>query len=411
FATLHNQDVVKAKGVLIGDTIVLRKAGDVIPEILGPVVELRDGTERAFVMPSVCPDCGSPLAPSSEGDVDLRCQNSKGCPSQVAAHLEYLAGRSALNLDQLGRDMSWQDIELYATENGLKLPFELVSYENYLTVHGVPTIESTKKSRPKDFEAKRNNFLRSGYLGEETAVKLAAYLLSDESLGLAKLFSLSTEELETTNVPDVQKKASLVVKKQLGVEEVSYFFGEHSPSILTAGLLFKLALARQTDLWRFLPALNIRLIGPEVAKPLAGHFSDLLSIFEAEVAVLSSIPGVGQAAAQNIADWWSNLDNQKLVRNWIDAGVRPTSQDLEIDFNGPLSGKLVLVTGTLSTLDREGAKQAVIMAGGKAASGPTSKVDFVVVGASAGASKLAKAEALGLEIIDEEEFLKRLKGD
>jgi DNA ligase (NAD+) len=76
FATLHNQDVVKAKGVLIGDTVVLRKAGDVIPEILGPVVELRTGAEREFVMPKNCPDCGAPLAPSSEGDVDLRCQNS-----------------------------------------------------------------------------------------------------------------------------------------------------------------------------------------------------------------------------------------------------------------------------------------------------------------------------------------------
>lgn len=164
-------------------------------------------------------------------------------------------------------------------------------------------------------------------------------------------------------------------------------------------------------MWRFLPALNIRLIGPEVAKPLAYHFNDLLSIFEAEVSVLSNIQGVGQAAAQNIADWWSNPDNQKMLRNWIDAGVKPTSQHLEIDFNGPLSGKLVLVTGTLSAYDREGAKQAVVLAGGKTSSGPTSKVDFVVVGEGAGASKIAKAEAIGLEIINEEEFLKRLKGE
>jgi DNA ligase (NAD+) len=83
FATLHNQDVVKAKGVLIGDTIVLRKAGDVIPEILGPVLALRDGTERAFVMPTACPDCGSTLAPASEGDIDLRCPNSRSCPAQL----------------------------------------------------------------------------------------------------------------------------------------------------------------------------------------------------------------------------------------------------------------------------------------------------------------------------------------
>ncbi|HWJ85838.1 MAG TPA: NAD-dependent DNA ligase LigA, partial [Cellulomonas sp.] len=82
-ATLHNQDVVRAKGVLIGDTIVLRKAGDVIPEVLGPVVELRDGTEREFVMPENCPECGFPLAPAKEGDIDLRCPNARSCPAQV----------------------------------------------------------------------------------------------------------------------------------------------------------------------------------------------------------------------------------------------------------------------------------------------------------------------------------------
>ena len=102
FATLHNQDVVKAKGVLIGDTVVLRKAGDVIPEILGPVVELRTGSERAFVMPKKCPDCNSPLAPSSEGDVDLRCQNSKGCPAQLRERVAYLGSRGVLDVEALG---------------------------------------------------------------------------------------------------------------------------------------------------------------------------------------------------------------------------------------------------------------------------------------------------------------------
>ena len=102
FATLHNQDVVKAKGVLIGDTVVLRKAGDVIPEILGPVVELRDGTERAFVMASNCPDCGAPLAPASEGDVDLRCSNNRSCPAQLRERIAYLGSRGVLDIEALG---------------------------------------------------------------------------------------------------------------------------------------------------------------------------------------------------------------------------------------------------------------------------------------------------------------------
>ncbi|XNL27383.1 NAD-dependent DNA ligase LigA [Longispora sp. K20-0274] len=102
FATLHNAQEVARKGVLIGDTVVLRKAGDVIPEILGPVVELRDGTEREFVMPTHCPECGSELAPAKEGDVDIRCPNTRACPGQLRERLSYLAGRSALDIEVLG---------------------------------------------------------------------------------------------------------------------------------------------------------------------------------------------------------------------------------------------------------------------------------------------------------------------
>ena len=101
-ATLHNGDEVRRKGVLIGDTVVLRKAGDVIPEILGPVVDLRDGSEREFVMPTECPSCGTPLAPEKEGDKDIRCPNSRTCPSQLRERLAGLAGRGAFDIEALG---------------------------------------------------------------------------------------------------------------------------------------------------------------------------------------------------------------------------------------------------------------------------------------------------------------------
>ena len=102
FATLHNQDVVKAKGVLIGDTIVIRKAGDVIPEVLGPVLGLRDGSERPFVMPTGCPECGATLRPMSEDDVDLRCPNARGCPAQVRGRVEHIGSRGGLDIEGLG---------------------------------------------------------------------------------------------------------------------------------------------------------------------------------------------------------------------------------------------------------------------------------------------------------------------
>jgi DNA ligase (NAD+) len=101
-ATLHNASEVKRKGVLIGDTVVIRKAGDVIPEVLGPVVDLRDGTEREFVMPTTCPECGSPLAPAREGDADIRCPNARSCPAQLRERVFHMAGRGAFDIEGLG---------------------------------------------------------------------------------------------------------------------------------------------------------------------------------------------------------------------------------------------------------------------------------------------------------------------
>ena len=101
-ATLHNANEVERKGVLIGDTVVLRKAGDVIPEIVGPVVDLRDGSEREFVMPTDCPACGTPLRPAKEGDVDIRCPNTRSCPAQLRERLFFVAGRGAFDIEVLG---------------------------------------------------------------------------------------------------------------------------------------------------------------------------------------------------------------------------------------------------------------------------------------------------------------------
>jgi DNA ligase (NAD+) len=101
-ATLHNAAEVKRKGVLIGDTVVIRKAGDVIPEVLGPIVDLRDGSEREFVMPTNCPECGTELAPAKEGDADIRCPNARSCPAQLRERVFHVAGRGAFDIEALG---------------------------------------------------------------------------------------------------------------------------------------------------------------------------------------------------------------------------------------------------------------------------------------------------------------------
>jgi DNA ligase (NAD+) len=120
-ATLHNQHEVKRKGVLIGDMVVLRKAGDVIPEIVGPVVQLRDGSEREFVMPTECPSCGTPLAPTKEGDADIRCPNTQSCPSQLRERLTHVAGRGAFDIEVLGWEgaVALLDAGVLVDEGGL----------------------------------------------------------------------------------------------------------------------------------------------------------------------------------------------------------------------------------------------------------------------------------------------------
>jgi DNA ligase (NAD+) len=120
-ATLHNGSEVRRKGVLIGDTVVIRKAGDVIPEVLGPVVDLRDGTEREFVMPTHCPECATLLAPAKEGDVDIRCPNARSCPAQLRERVFHLAGRGALDIEGLGYEAATAllDAKVIADEGDL----------------------------------------------------------------------------------------------------------------------------------------------------------------------------------------------------------------------------------------------------------------------------------------------------
>nr|WP_241668192.1 NAD-dependent DNA ligase LigA [Pedococcus bigeumensis] len=149
-ATLHNGDEVRRKGVLIGDTVVLRKAGDVIPEILGPVVDLRDGSEREFVMPTECPSCGTPLAPEKEGDKDIRCPNSRTCPSQLRERLAGLAGRGAFDIEALGWEGSVALLEsgVLEDESGL---FGLAGESGRTRLATVPLFtRAAKKTDPPE---------------------------------------------------------------------------------------------------------------------------------------------------------------------------------------------------------------------------------------------------------------------
>ena len=355
FATLHNQDVVKAKGVLIGDTIVLRKAGDVIPEILGPVVELRDGTERAFVMPSVCPDCGSPLAPSSEGDVDLRCQNSKGCPAQLRERVAYLGSRGVLDIEALG----------YVAACALTQPVDL-----------------------------------------ETAP------LKSE----ADLFDLTLEQLLPIRAAVLDPDTGLPKLDDAGQSKIVDFFRKKdgSPAEVALKLLKNLDEAKTKPLWRILVSLSIRHVGPVAARSLASHFGSLDRIFAASEAELSEVDGVGATLAQSIREWIAVDWHREIIERWRAAGVQLETPGHEgpgsaANAGGVFAGMSIVATGSLKSFTREQIEEAIISNGGKAASSVSKKTSFVVAGENAG-SKLTKAEELGIEVITEEEFARRLNG-
>ena len=320
-ATLHNAQEVVRKGILIGDTVIIRKAGDVIPEVLAPVVERRDGSERAFVMPTNCPDCGSELRAITEGDVDIRCPNTRSCPAQLRERIYYIASRAALDIDVLGY--------------------------------------------------------------EAATALLSEKILEDES----ELFDLT---------PDKLIKSSFFTKKD----------GE--PAANVDKLMKALEVAKTRPLWRTIVALSIRHVGPTSAQALATEFGSLAKLATASVDEIAAIDGVGATMAEAISEWFSVDWHARIVERWTAAGVTTEYVDTN---TAPqtLAGLTFVVTGGLESFTRDGIAETITAHGGKASSSVSKKTNYLLVGAEPG-SKLAKAEELGVTIIDEAAFKKLLAG-
>ncbi|UWF78498.1 NAD-dependent DNA ligase LigA [Microbacterium neungamense] len=359
-ATLHNKDVVKAKGVLIGDTVVLRKAGDVIPEVLGPVVEKRDGTEREFVMPERCPECDTPLRPMKEGDIDLRCPNARSCPAQVRGRVEHIGSRGALDIEALGE----------VTAAALTQP----------SVPEVPPLET---------EAGLFDLTLEDLVPIEVVVK-------DAETGLPKV---DDDGIAKTRAPFRRNPSP--AERKAGLDGPQ-------PSSQALKLLDELEKAKTKDLWRLLVSLNIRHVGPVAARALAQWFGSLDAIRAASRDELAAVEGVGGIIADSLRDWFAVDWHQEIVQRWADAGVQWSTPGhpgpgAAGAGGGVLEGLTVVATGSLEGYTREGAQEAIIKAGGKAASSVSKKTDFVAAGPGAG-SKLAKAEELGIRILDAAQF-------
>lgn len=346
FATLHNQNVVRAKGVLIGDTVVLRKAGDVIPEILGPVTDLRDGTERAFVMPTHCPECGTELRPMKEADIDVRCPNARSCPAQLRERVAYLAGRKCLDIDHFG----------YVAAAALTRPLE-----------------------PADPPLRDEGDLFG--LTVEQLLPIRAYVLDMDS-GLPKRDPKTGEE-----------KIATVFANQQG-----------EPKKNALAMLDAIAGAKEAPLARILTGLSIRHVGPVAAQELARQFRSIDRIDEATEQELSDADGVGPIIAASVKQWFAEDWHREILRKWREAGVRMEDEGAgEEEGPRPLEGLTVVVTGTLTGHTRDGAKDALQSRGAKVTGSVSKKTSFVVVGDNPG-SKYDKAMQLKVPVLDEDGF-------
>ncbi|WP_051839288.1 NAD-dependent DNA ligase LigA [Streptomyces sp. NRRL F-5126] len=343
FATLHNQDVVKAKGVLIGDTVVLRKAGDVIPEILGPVADLRPDDARPFVMPKECPECGTPLKPMKEADVDLRCPNARACPAQLRERLFYLAGRKCLDIENFG----------YVAAAALTRPLE--------------PAEPPLRDEGDLFD-----------LTMEQLLPIKAYVLDQDS-GLPKRDPESGEE-----------KVVTVFANQEG-----------SPRKNAVAMLEHISEAKARPLARILAGLSIRHVGPVAAEALAREFRSVERIEGATEEELAAVEGVGPTIAASLKAWFEEDWHREILRKWRAAGVRMEEESTgEDEGPRPLEGLTVVVTGTLERWTRDAAKEALQARGAKVTGSVSKKTAFVIVGENPG-SKHDKAVQLKVPVLDE----------
>lgn len=411
-ATLHNATEVARKGVRIGDMVIVRKAGDVIPEILGPVADLRDGSERDFVMPTSCPSCGSGLAPAKDGDVDLRCPNTRSCPAQLTERIAYIGSRGALDVEGLGDEAA---SALTRPDAGRREALAaLAAGKSLETEHGrfsLPTGELDSLHASQKVAAVEKMLQQTAGITEQVPV------LTDE----AALFELTEDDLREVFVwRPVSRRGVLT-----GDWRLSRFFWTKQtyeddgrvkkatvPGKNATAMLSQLREARTRPLWRILVALSVRHIGPTAARALAARFRSFESLCQADVAALAEVDGVGPTIAESWAQWRDVDWHREILRRWEAAGVRTREEFSEQpgqEGRRTLDGLSIVVTGSLERFTRDSAKEAIISRGGKASGSVSKRTSFVVVGDKAGA-KETKARELGLPILDEDAFVVLLEG-
>ncbi len=315
-ATLHNENEIGRKDIRTGDTVIVRRAGDVIPEIVAPVLEQRSAASLPWRFPRSCPACGADLV-RKDDEADWRCPNHKACPAQGARWLYHFGSPAAMDIEHLG----------------------------YQTVTAL--MERGHVSDPSDLYA-----------------------------------------LDLTTVAGLPGFADKSARN----------------------LIDAIAAARDRPIWRLLVGLSIRRVGARAAQVLAKRYHAIAALAAADLADLEGAEGVGPEISAAVYEWFRTPENQALIARLGKAGVRLRDEEPATGREAqPLRGLTIVITGTLARFSREDATLAAETAGARVTSSVSKKTDFLVAGTDPG-SKVAKAQSLGVETIDEAEFLRRLAG-
>jgi DNA ligase (NAD+) len=309
-ATLHNEDELRRKDIMIGDTVIVRRAGDVIPEVVSSLPEKRPADARRFNMPSVCPECGSHIVRPQDEAV-ARCTGGLFCPAQRKQAITHFASRRAMDIEGLGE----------------KLVDQLVDAN---LVHGLDDVY----------------------------------------------------KLDVSTLANLERMAE-----------------KSAQNVIDA-----IAKSKQTTLARFIYALGIRNVGEATAKDLALHFGQLDKLMQADTEALLQVNDVGPIVAESIKQFFLEQHNVDVITFMRELGVHWVEHDGKKQQVGVLQGKTLVLTGTLPNLSRDQAQAKIEAAGGKVSGSVSKKTDYVVAGADAG-SKLEKAQALGVSVIDEAQLL------
>jgi DNA ligase (NAD+) len=318
-ASLHNEDIIREKGLLIGDHVVVKKAGDIIPEIVAVLPERRTGGEVPFSMPTHCPECGSELVRLDE-EVALRCINPM-CPAQIREGIIHFVSRQAMNIEGLGEKV-------------------VAQLFNAGIIHSVADLYYLHQQR-------------------------------DVLLGMERM-------------------------------------GEKSVDNLLAAI----EASKENSLERLLFGLGIRLVGAKAARVLAEHFGDMDAIMRASEEELTQINEIGPKMAASLVNYFRQPQAEAVIERLKAAGVNMTYKGVRAESGAdlPLAGKTIVLTGTLSSMTRQEAEEAIARLGGKVTGSVSKKTDLVIAGEKAG-SKLEKAEKLGVAVMDEAGFLQLLEGN